>query len=241
MLGTTPEQLLRVALMGARTLPLVLLVPAFGLRAAPLPFKIAIALALGLAVAPVWLQGPVVSEPWLVLLLRELVFGLPLALGAAALLWAATMAGDLISDSYRDVGAVSFDAVPGARSSLGVLFSLLCAIGFLEVGAPARLLRALAHPTGPVWATNLGSKQWWLQVVEQVLGAIDLALAIAAPLLAVSFATHLAFALMARASVPVGWSPALPALRAVVLLVLFSLLFRAVALALFEQIDLRVP
>lgn len=241
MLGTTPEQLLRVALMGVRTLPLVLLVPAFGLRAAPLPFKLAIALVLGLTVAPVWLQGPVASEPWLVLILRELVSGLPLALGAAALLWAASMAGDLVSDSYRDVGAVSFDAVPGANSSLGVLLSLLCAIGFLEVGAPVRLLRALAHSTGSAWATSFGSKQWWLQVVEQVLGAIDLALAIAAPLLAVSFATHIAFALMARASVPLSGSPALPALRAVVLLVLFSLLFQAIALALFEQLDLRLP
>lgn len=235
----TSEQLFPLVSMAARALPLVVLIPVLGLRGSPLPFKIAIAFALAVAVAPTWLPGTAATEPLFGLIVREMITGLPVALGAAALLWAATMAGDLASDLYRDVGTVSFDAVPEARSSLGVLLSLLCAIGFLEIGAPIRLMRALA--LSPQHALVLGSKQWWWQLVEQVLGAIDLALAIAGPLLAVSFVTHVAAGLTARASIPMSLGPALPALRALLVLLLFSLLFRAIALALFEQLDLRLP
>jgi type III secretory pathway component EscT len=239
LFGTTPEQLLPLVLMAARVLPLVVFVPVLGLRGAPLPFKAAIAFALAVAVAPTWLPTANPAGPLLGLLAHEIILGLPLAIGAAALLWAATMAGDLASDLYRDVGPMSFDAVPEARSSLGVLLSLLCAIGFLEVGAPVRLLRALAQ--APQHALVLGSKQWWSQLIEQILGAIDLALAIAGPLLAVSFVTHIAAGLTARASVPLSFGPAMPALRSLVILFLFSLLFQALGLALFEQLELRLP
>ncbi|HEX2879720.1 MAG TPA: flagellar biosynthetic protein FliR [Polyangiaceae bacterium] len=242
-LGTTPEQLLRQLLLAARALPLIVLVPVFALRGAPLPLKFAMAFALVATVLPTGVEGNMPSEPWPLLIARELVAGLPIALGAAALLWAATMAGDVVADSYQDTGAAAFDAVPGARSGLGVLFSLLGAAGFIEVGGPARLLRALAASPSPggLSLTTLGSKQWWLQIVTQVLGAIDLALAIAGPLLAVSFVSQVAVALTLRASLPLSLGPALPALRAVIVLLLFGLLFQAVALALFEQLDLRLP
>jgi flagellar biosynthetic protein FliR len=234
LFGVAPAQLLRAGLMAARVLPLVVLVPVFGLRAAPWPIKGAMALALALSVAPVWLAEPLPSEPWLMLIFRELLLGLPVALGVAALLWAATMAGDLISVSARDVGAISFDALPGAQSAVGVLMSLLCMVGFLELGVPARVLRALASlaPT----TEPLASRGWWLHVVEQVLAAINLALAIAAPLIAVAFVTHIAFALLARAALPVSLMPALPALRALVVLFLFAALFQAIAWVLFERI-----
>jgi hypothetical protein len=80
-----------------------------------------------------------------------------------------------------------------------------------------------------------------MQVVDQVLASIELAIALAGPLLAVSVATQLAFALTARAAVPLSLGPALPALRVVVLLLLVGALFQAVALALFEQLNLRLP
>jgi type III secretory pathway component EscT len=243
-LGTTPEHLLRQLLLTARALPLIVLVPVFALRGAPLPFKLAMAFALVATVLPTGLEGIMPSEPWPLLIAREIVAGLPIAVGAAALLWAATMAGDLVADSFQDVGVTAFDALPGARSSLGVLFALLGATGFIELGGPARLLRALAAsppPVGVSFVSTLGSQQWWLQVVTQVLGAIDLALAIAGPLLAVSFVSQVAVALTMRAWLPLSLGPALPALRAVIVLLLFGLLFQAVALALFEQLDLSLP
>jgi type III secretory pathway component EscT len=244
LLGTTPEQLLRLLLVAARTLPSILLVPALGLRAAPLPLKLAMTFALAATVASAGLDGAVPAEPGLLSIVRELVAGLPIALGAAGLLWAATMAGDLVADSYQDVGDGTFGAVPGARSSWGVLFSLLGAAGFIELGGPARLLRALAGAPPSFdaqLAASLGSTQWWMLIVTQVLGAIDLALAIAGPLLAVSFVTQVAAALTVRASVPLSLGSGLPALRAPVVLFLFGLLFQSVAFALFEQFDWRLP
>jgi type III secretory pathway component EscT len=249
LLGMAPEHLLPHLLLAARALPLIVLVPAFGLKAAPLPLKLALALALASTLGPVGLS-PMVSgrtvpvDPLPLLLLRELVAGLPIALGAAALLWAATMAGDLIADSHQEMQTTISDGLSGARSSMGVLFSLLCAVGFVEVGGPARLLRALLaspSPAGGSLAVSLGSKPWWQQVVTQVLGAIDLALAIAAPLLAVTFVVQIASAVTARASGPLSLGPGLPALRSLIVLCLLGLLFQALALALFEQLDLRLP
>jgi type III secretory pathway component EscT len=150
------------------------------------------------------------------------------------------MAGDLLAASYRDVGSISFEALPGASSALGVLLSLLAALGVLELGAPARLLRVLADPV-----PALGLQEWGTQVarsvLEQVLAAIELALTLAAPLLAVALLTQVVFAVTARAAAPVSLLPALPALRAVAVLLLFALLLQTLALALFEQMDLRLP
>jgi type III secretory pathway component EscT len=106
------------------------------------------------------------------------------------------------------------------------------------------VLRALAAANSAGSAlvlAELASAQWWLHVVEQVLAAIHLALALAGPMLAVAWATHIGFGLVARAASPVSFAPMLPALRAIVALLFFALLFQALAGALFEQLDGRLP
>src|SRR5580700_6995310 len=71
----------------ARVLPIVILVPAFGLRALPVGARAAIALALAAVIAPaVSLSGGAHASG----LMDEAVRGLSVAVSAAVPLWAAT-------------------------------------------------------------------------------------------------------------------------------------------------------
>ena len=82
-------------------------------------------------------------------LMRQAWLGLPVALGASALFYAALMAGGLVDDLR---GARETSAMPvfaGATTPLGTLLGLLVAILFLQSGGAARLVGELAAtPTG---------------------------------------------------------------------------------------------
>src|SRR5436190_12561048 len=81
-----------LGLAWARALPVVAIVPAFGLRALPMGARATIALALAASIFPTAAPlARVATEPWPVLLLGETLRGLPIALVAAIPLWAATM------------------------------------------------------------------------------------------------------------------------------------------------------
>src|SRR6478609_3070347 len=78
----------------ARLAPTLVLVPAFGLGLLPITLRVAFALVLGAAFAPV--LSPAVAAlpavPWPRLLAGELARGLPVAISASVSLWAATVA-----------------------------------------------------------------------------------------------------------------------------------------------------
>jgi hypothetical protein len=77
--------------------------------------------------------------------------------------------------------------------------------------------------------------------VRQVAHSIELAIVIAAPLIAIALACEMVFALTARAATPLALASVLPAFRGLVVLAAFGLLFQALAWALFEMIDLGLP
>src|SRR5687767_10541702 len=96
-LGVDSLELSRWALAWARLTPVVVIVPAFGLRAVPGPMRVALALCLAIAIAPAF--HPVVeSGPWSVRLFAEFVRGMPVAIVAALTLWIASMAGGLVDN-----------------------------------------------------------------------------------------------------------------------------------------------
>lgn len=209
------------ALAWARVSPALTLVPAFGLNALPAQTRAALGLALAVSIAPS-LSPVQLSAPFGVALLIESARGLPVALAAAGALWAAGMAGGLV-DNLR--GARETQALPivdEETSPLGALLSLLVALVFLQGGGAARVAAALSGTPeishGVLWRVTLGLSQ-----------SIELALAVAAPLVAVSIIAELANALIARSATPAHVAALLAPLRSIVILVTFALLFERMA------------
>lgn len=215
------------ALAWARVSPALTLVPAFGLTGLPAQSRAALGLALAVSIAPA-LTPVSVSAPFGVSLLLEAARGLPVALAAAGVLWAAGMAGGL-ADNLR--GARETQALPLVDSEttpLGALLSILVALVFLEGGGAARVVAALATDR------ELSHGTLW-QVASGLTHAIELALAVAAPIVAVSIVVELSNALLARAATPAAVSSMLAPLRSIVILVAFALLFERMATLLAQN------
>lgn len=209
------------ALAWARVTPALTLLPAFGLNALPAQTRAALGLALAISIAPS-LQPAQLAAPFGVALLLEAARGLPVALAAAGALWAAGMAGGL-TDNLR--GARETQALPVVdedTSPLGALLSLFVALIFLEGGGAARVAAALcANPSvthGTLW-----------QVAFGLTHAVELALAVAAPVVALSIVLELANALIARSATPAHVVALLAPLRSILILVSFALLFERMA------------
>jgi type III secretory pathway component EscT len=220
------------ALAWARVTPALTLVPAFGLTALPGQSRAALGLALAVSIAPA-LQPAQLSLPFGVALLVEAARGLPIALSAAGVLWAAGMAGGL-TDNLR--GARETQALPVVDadvSPLGALLSLLVALLFLEGGGAARVVAALTAPPVP-------SRAMLWQVAAGLSHSVELALAVASPLVAVSIVLELSNALLARSATPAHISALLAPLRSVLILVAFALLFEHVT-SLLAALAARAP
>jgi type III secretory pathway component EscT len=209
------------ALAWARVSPALALLPAFGLSALPAQTRAALGLALAVSIAPS-LRPEQLPAPFAVALLLEAARGLPVALAASGALWAAGMAGGL-TDNIR--GARETQGLPVVdedTSPLGALLSLLVALIFLEGGGAARVAAALCSNItvshGTLWRVALG-----------LTHAIELALAVAAPVVAVSIVLELANALVARSATPAHIVALLAPLRSIVILVAFALLFERMA------------
>jgi type III secretory pathway component EscT len=209
VLGWTEAELAAWGLAWARVLPAVLIVPAFGLRAVPLPVRFVFGFVLAAAVAPALAPTAVRSEPWLVELIGELLRGFPIAISAAVALWAATMAGGLVDELRGAPRARPGGAVESGATPLAALFGVFAAIAFLELGGASTLASRLAAARD---AAPLSG------VVGVLVSGFARARAIAAPLFALSVLMVVVRALLARAAAPATLAGFLPALRAIVIL-----------------------
>lgn len=219
--GVDPEAW---ALAWARLLPAALIVPAFGLRGLAIPGKLLIALALASGIAPALSPVEVRAGTWQLELLRQLLLGLPIAVGAAVPLWAATMAGNAMEalrlHTWRSASAIEDRATP-----LGTLLSLGACAAFLRLGGPASIASALAAPPASL---ELGSLQMALGLVQ----GIRVAVLLAAPLLCVGIVLDTAQGVATRTLSATALGPALASIRSLVLLGVTALLLNRLLEAL---------
>jgi type III secretory pathway component EscT len=208
------------ALAWARALPIVTIVPAFGLGAVALPIRLALAVALALGAAPALRPLAADGSPFVAAFLRECAAGIPVALGAAAILWATLMAGG-VADNLRGSREVfELPLLDEPSPPLAALFALFAAVGFIEVGGVARLAQALATPALHVT---------WAAAAARLAATIGLAVAIAAPLVAGSLLVELAAGLVARSASPAFVLPLLAPLRSLALLAIVWVSFDRIA------------
>jgi flagellar biosynthesis protein FliR len=217
----------------ARLLPALTLIPGFGLAAVAAPIRIALGLALAFSVLPAITPSFDHELPWTLAFGRELLAGLPLALEVSAVLWAASMAGGLI-DNLR--GARETSALPTVEEPLpplGALLGLITAVAFLESGGAARVASSLVAVRPATVSALAGA-------ALELTRAIEIAVAIAAPLAAVSIVTEVAAALVARAAAPAHVQALIAPLRSVALLAIVALVIERL-IALLALLASRTP
>jgi flagellar biosynthetic protein FliR len=211
-----------LGLAWARVTPTVALVPAFGLRSLPAAARGVIALALAACIYPA--VTPLVAAPgaaWPLALLGEVLQGLPIAIATAAVLWAATMVGGMLDNLRGAQDSLQVPVIEGRTTPMAVPFTLLAGIVFVTTGGPARVARALA--VAPMPAHPL------LGAVNDLTGAIALAVSIGAPLLVASLVIEVTAAVVARAASPAQIHALLAPLRTMGLLVVCGVVLDRIA------------
>jgi type III secretory pathway component EscT len=184
-------------LAAARMIPAILLIPGFGRHHLPLQARLALALLVTFLVVP-QLTGAAAAiaavaqgRPlgWLVLVVRELAIGVTVGF-VASLAFAAVEAAGRLADTARgaSMGEVLAAGAPAGESPLGVLYGLLAAVIFLEMGGLPRIIAALAEsyqaiPVGAGRDLGTGLAGAAQVVVFASAKLIAAALGFAAPLL----------------------------------------------------------
>lgn len=206
-----------LGLAWARFAPTLAIVPAFGLRALPVPARGILGIALAAGIYPAVSQAnDGRHEPWIALAFEQILIGLPIALAAAIPLWAATMAGGLVDSLRGAQDGAGLAVVEGNKATpIAILLSLLASIVFLSTGGPARVASALA-------TASFGDHPL-LAAAQSITGGIGIAIALAAPLLAAAVILEIAFALIARAASPSQVHALLAPLRALGLLAVIAI------------------
>jgi flagellar biosynthetic protein FliR len=200
------------ALGAARLAPVIWLVPALGGTRLPAPVRVGFALALALLAAPALAGGGdaarlgAASAVLLGLLLaREVLVGLCLALVASGLFRAAELAGRL-ADTLRgaNIAEVIAPTSDERASPLAALHLLVATVLFLQLGGLERLLAALmsSYQAVPLGG-GLGpgqARHAALVVAAASATLIRSGLSLAGPVLVTLWLTDVALGLVARAA-----------------------------------------
>lgn len=209
-----------LGLAWAKAMPVVTLVPAFGLRALPNAARAVLGLALAACIFPALIPLAHRDVPWAVAAVEQILSGLPIAISAAVPLWAATMAGGLVDNLRGAQDAGNIAIVEGRATPLGVPLSILASSIFLSTGGPAHVASALAQPVGDHILER---------VAHDLAGGIAIAVAIGGPLLAAALVLEVAAALIARAASPAQVHALLAPLRALGLLAVIAIVLDRIA------------
>jgi len=214
----------------ARVLPTATLVPALAIRGAPGPLRGAIALALAAPIAASFPWSP--SDGSLVLiLLGDVIRGLPLAIAIATPLWMATHIG-AIADMMRgtpEANVAPPPAAEGARGPLGVLAGLLAASAWIASGGVARAL-LLLQGIGP---ERRGVASWAI-AARTLTDGIRLSLVLSSGVLVAAIALESAIVAIGRAASPIPVQPLAMVARPLVAIVALMLSIEVAVMALMR-------
>jgi type III secretion protein T len=193
-------ELLAWALASLRVLPVTLLCPVLGGPLVPAAVRLAMAGALGLALRPIAGVVPAASLEVLERCAREAAVGLLVGVGAALPFDAARMGGRLI-DLVRGTSAEA--ALPGVGHREAVtgdlLHQLLVSLA-VAAGALPALVRTLGRSYSLVPVGGGVADAGALAIARLVGVAVATGLVVAAPVVALSWATDAAVGLALRAA-----------------------------------------
>jgi type III secretory pathway component EscT len=149
---------------------------------------LAVAFAPAMHVAP--FHAP---DSWLLVVMREALLGVPVAVGASVSLWAAVVAG-AVGDAAAGTGRLVRRTTPfgGDAPPLSLLVGLAASIAFLAGGGVTRLAARLAA------SASAGAGAPLEAAVMDLATGVGVGASIGAPLLVVGMVVDLASAIVAR-------------------------------------------
>jgi type III secretory pathway component EscT len=143
------------------------------------------------------------------------------------------MAGGLIDDLRSARETASLPNVEPGSTPTGALLAMLVALIFLQTGGPGRVAHALADP-------NLSFADPLARAAQNLVSGIELAIAVAAPVIVASIVVEVAAALVSRAANPAHLQPVLAPLRSIVILGVTALVLDRM-LELFAEATIAAP
>ena len=193
----------RFALLLVRPGMIVMIAPMLGGTYAPAHVKLGLTVLLALALAPSVAVPAASNDVSLTLLVaREIVIGLSIALAARALVAAAELAGHLSGFQIGFSYAATVDPVSGVRNTVVTsLYGLLALLAFFAINGHHDILRALAisYAKLPIGAGGIDGSV--LTAVRQMLALVfTVGARLAAPIIVVLLIVELAIGLIARSA-----------------------------------------
>lgn len=193
----------RLALLLVRPGMIVMVAPMLGGTYAPAQVKLGLTVLLALALAPSVNVPATLSDVSLTLLIaREAVIGLSIALAVRALIEAAELAGHLSGFQIGFSYAATIDPVSGARNTVvTTLYGLLALLTFFAINGHHEIIRALAmsYAKLPMGAGHMDGSI--LNAVRQMLALVFVVGArLSAPIIVVLLIVELAIGLISRSA-----------------------------------------
>jgi flagellar biosynthetic protein FliR len=221
----------RFALLLVRPGMIVMVAPALGGTFAPMHIKIALTVLLAVALAPSVAVPTAANDVSLTLLVaREIVIGLSIAIAVRALIGAAELAGHLSGFQIGFSYAATVDPVSGVRNTVVTsLYGLLALLAFFAINGHHEMLRALAlsYTRLPIGAGHIDTSL--LAAVRQILGLVfTVGARLAAPIIVVLLIVELAIGLIARSAPSLSFMVVGYPLRLIVGLAVLALMIATV-------------
>jgi flagellar biosynthetic protein FliR len=191
-----------LVLLAARVSGMVLIAPVFSTKAVPATVKTAIIILLTALLQPMALAQthvlPVISPETLV---GETLVGLGLGLGAALLVGAASVAGDLMGMQIGLSGASIFDPMNNTTENvLGVFANLFAVTLLLAVDAHLVMIDAVARSVRVIPIGSALHPEGLRAMVQSADVLFSLGLQFAAPVVASVLVANTALAILSRAA-----------------------------------------
>jgi flagellar biosynthetic protein FliR len=193
----------RFALLLVRPGMIVMVAPALGGTYAPMHIKVGLTVLLAITLAPSVSVPTAANDVSLTLLVsREIVIGLAIAIAVRAIIAAAELAGHLSGFQIGFSYAATVDPVSGVRNTvITSLYGLLALLAFFAINGHHEVLRALAisYAKLPIGAGHIDGSM--LTAVRQIFGLVfTVGARLAAPIIVVLLIVELAVGLIARSA-----------------------------------------
>lgn len=200
------DELLRFSLGLPRMLALFAMIPIFGASVLPGSVRNAVAISFAMFMYPVTSAGIDVAAistlGYGAIVVKEVVLGLLIGVGLAAMFWAVESMGFVIDNQRGSTMASSVDPLTGSQTSpLGVLMMQVVTVYFFVSGAVMVALLAVyesyvAFPVASYYpALRLEDAAFFLSILDRIMA---LAVLLAAPALIAMFLSEFALGLVSR-------------------------------------------
>jgi flagellar biosynthetic protein FliR len=183
----------------------LMVAPVFGARFVPGRYRIILAGAITLLVAPLLPPMPDVSPfspQGIVITVQQLVIGVAIGFVLQIVFDALAMGGQLLANSMGLSFAFNVDPLRGTSTpALGQFYTLIATLTFLALNGHVAIVQGLVDGfrTLPVGATGLGTQGYW-QIVNWGELLFRGALMVALPGLTALLIVNLAFGVVSRAA-----------------------------------------